>query len=253
MHNRINLVTVALIALLALALATGAASANRSIEVRGAERGVTASGKLTFNGSELAQSNEITCDITLLRTVTRTIPKISGTLFGKVTGVAIDRGETTRSPNCRHGESIVVVLDIIPLIELPTGPSGEILHPATHRELGRGVLLWDVSGAPAGLWKLIYDSFQGTLPAITGINFHIQGTQFKLRFQVPLFGLIECLYHGNAYGLIEIVRETITRGRAVLARTRLERVLGSGLCPPDGTFNTAVGLRVSPTLTIRLL
>jgi hypothetical protein len=246
---------VAILTVTVFALPAGTASASRSIEIRGAGRGITASGKVTFNGTTLEPSTEISCDITLLRTVTSAVPKTAGTQFGKLIGVAINRGAATTSPRCSHGSSIVEILDIIPLIEEPTGPNREVLHPATHRELGGGVLLYDLSPSPAGLWQLIYDSFQGSLPTITGVNIHMRGEQIKIRYQVPLFGLIECLYAGNVFGLIEIVRETgvVTRARSVLETTRLERVLGSGLCPERGTFSTPEGLRVSPTLTIRLV
>lgn len=238
MHKRIRPLFAALIAAFACSIAAGSASANRSIEVTGGPN-VLASGQLQIIGTEGGASLEITCDVTLHTTIARLVPKISGTLIGKITAISINRGGTTRSPGCRHGSFVREVHDILPL-------------NCTHRELGGNVLSWDCSGAPAGLWKLIYDSFQGTLPRIEGINGHIQGAQFNEVLLEPFGGTIECLYEGSIFGLIEIVRETgtITRGRAVRERTGLARIRGSGLCPARATFSSAA--TITPTLTILL-
>lgn len=135
-------------------------------------------------------------------------------------------------------------------------PIGPLIGPerlCTHRELGGGVLLWDCSRARPELWKLIFDGFQGTLPRIEGINFHVQRTQFKLIVLEIFGGTVECLYEGDVYGLI-VVRQpesTITSGRAVEGRTRLPRIRGSGLCPTRGTLSGEFTVR--PALTIRLI
>jgi hypothetical protein len=128
-----KLLFVLLTAALGLSLAAGGASANRSIEVRGGERGVSAEGRLRFE--TVSGGNAILCDVTLRRTITRLIPKIPGTLFGKVTGIAIDRGETTSSPHCGFASPLTGVIDIQPLI----GPE----RPCTHSENGRGILTYD--------------------------------------------------------------------------------------------------------------
>jgi hypothetical protein len=243
MHKRTKLLVTALLAVFVCSLAASSAYANRSIRIAGGPR-VQSESLLTFKGEGEGGAREITCDVTLLRTVAEVIPKTSGTLFGKVTGVAIDRGETARSPRCRNGGFIRLTHDIVPLI----GPERECLH---NREDGRGRLLWDCSRAEARLWKLIYDSFQGTLPRIEGINFHIQNVQFTIRILGPFGETQDCLYEGNGFGLIVVNADgTITRARAVEPTTRLPRIRGGGLCPARGSFTGSFLVR--PTLTITL-
>lgn len=240
MHKRTKMLLTALVAVFACSFGAGGASASRSIEVRGGAGGVQAESQLTFFGTEQNRALEVTCDITLLRTVASIIPKTTGTLFGKLTAIRINRGGTTRSPACGHGSFIREVHDVVPL-------------NCTHREAGGGVLVWDCTRAPAGLWKLRYRSFQGELPSINGINFWIQGTQFNLILLEPFGGTIECLYEGDSFGLITVTQpgSTITRAEAVTAATALARLRGSGLCPARGTFRGTFAVR--PTLTIRLL
>jgi hypothetical protein len=239
MRKAIRLLFVALIAALVCSLAAAGAGANRSIEVRGAERGVSISGRLKFIGTEGGAATEMICDVTLRRTLAPMIPKIAGTLMGKLTGLSISRGGTTRSPNCSHGSFIREVHDIVPL-------------GCTHSEAGGGVLTWNCSGAPASLWTLLYQSFQGTLPRITGVNATIHGAQFNLVLLEPFGGTVECLYEGEVWGLIS-VRETgtVTEARSVRELTALTRIRGSSICPARSTFEGS-GV-VSPTLTIRLI
>jgi hypothetical protein len=242
MHHHVRLLLVALAGALTLSLATGTASASRSIELRGGPR-VTAEGLLTFE--EGAGSFRIICLVALRRTITSRIPKTGGTLFGKLTGIAIDRGETVRSPSCEHDAFIRAVHDITPL-----AGAG---RPCRHAETAPGILTWDCSTAESRLWKLIYDSFQGTLPGISGINFHIQG--FRLKFVVlGAFGeTIECLYEGNVFGLFVVRAEgTIRDARLVKERTNLANIEGPRTCPGRGTLEIA-GLTLSPLLTIALL
>jgi hypothetical protein len=234
----------ALLAVSVLSFAVGSASANRTLEIRGGPA-VSAEGSLTFEST--AGGFEIICNVTLRRTVGSRIPKTSGTLFGKLTGITFDRGGagTERSPNCRHQPLVIrEVHDIIPLVGAG--------RPCTHSEDRRGRLTYDCSAAEARLWKLIYDSFQGTLPRITGINFHIQNVQFTLRVLEGFGAAQDCLYEGNAFGLIAVRTEgTITEGRAVRERTALPKISGPEACPPRGTLSG--GFRVTPTLTIALL
>jgi len=220
-----------------LALGASSASANRSIQVAGGP-GVQASARIQFLGTEGEPGREVTCDLTLLRTVSSSVPKTSGTQFGRVTAVMIDRGGTTRSPHCGHGSFIREIHDIIPL-------------ECTHSETGNGILRWDCSGARSERWRLIYDSFQGTLPGITGVNIHIAGEQLGFRLLEPFGGTIECLYEGNVFGLLNVTAGTVTRARAVRELTALARVSGSGICPARGSFSGEFAIR--PTLTIRLV
>jgi hypothetical protein len=223
----------------ACALASANSSASRSISTAGGP-GLSASGILTVGNEPGLELTQLSCDITLLRTITSAVPKAPGTLFGKVTGIAIDRG-TSERPHCRL-RGIRTLEDIRGL-------------PGPHRELGNGVLLWDLSRAEARLWVLVYDSFQGTLPRITGVNIHINNIQVLWEFTEGVFGQrFRCLYEGTVFGLIRITEATgvATGAEVVLAQTRLAgtTLAGSAQCPrvtASGTF------AIAPAVTIRLL
>lgn len=245
MRKRTILSLGGLFAVLVLSLATSGSSATRSIEVRGGP-GVSASGRLTWIDTNLSSSTQKICDVTLRRTISRVIPKTLGTLFGKVTGITIDRGGAGlgRSPNCMPSAFLREFHDIIPLIRPGV--------PCSHSEDARGRLTYDCSATEARQWKLIYDGFQGTLPRIDGINFHIQGRQINFVLLEMFGGTVNCLYEGNGFGLISVNADgTVTRARAVTERTALARIVGSGMCPARLTWRA--DLTVSPTLTIALL
>lgn len=166
----------------------------------------------------------------------RVVGKRAGNVFGKVTGVAIDRG-TFAAPHCRETGVRSVVIT-------PLTPSRA---PGRHRELGGGVLLFDVSGT-LELWNLVYDSFQGTLPSIRGINFHIEGAVLELAY-LTIVAEFSCLYRGGVLGLIAIERENVTS----LSFEGSELALFTGIaCPRTWSF---IGVRwaVAPRLVIRLL
>ena len=219
----------------------GSATASRSLELRGSEGGVASSGRITFSSAELSTSTQVTCDVTLLRTVVG-IQKRLGVSFGRVTGVAIDRGGS--GIHCRRGEALEEVNDIVPLSESET--------QGRHRELSSGILLYDVTGGRDESWSLIYDSFQGTLPLVIGFNIH-----FKLRVKLilrSLFTLFNCIIEGHVFGLVSITRETgvLSRGTLVLERTRIPRSERShAFCPAE---ETVVGtLNFAPVVTVRLV
>jgi hypothetical protein len=234
-----KLILASLVAAFALAIGVSTATALRSIQITNipAEE-VKAESVLTFGereaGGRLRPERQIICNVTLLRTISTLIPKRTGVLFGKVTGVAIDR-RSCRSP-IGGIEEIAVLLS-----------EGDA-NQATHRELGNRVLLYDLRPAPAENWKLIYDSFQGELPTITGLNFHIQNTFFRIRV------FFNCLFHGEAFGLIAIERATgtVTGASAVLGLTRLPRAY-EAFCPIANGTGTFSGNFSIPALRIRLL
>jgi hypothetical protein len=244
MRKGLRLTFALLAVLLALSLSAGQAAAHRSIQLNGGER-VHSSGTVTFGpetmGRLLAEQS-ITCDITILKTVARAFPKTPGTTFGKITGVAIDRGEP--APHCRAGAGIGTVLKVIPLI----GPG----RPGVHTEPGRGILLYDVSGSEAGLWRMIFDTFQGTLPRITSIDYHIAGAQILFE-GTEVFGRpLSCLYEGSMYKRMAIDETGQARIlRILLERTVLTRIVGGFPCP--ARLSVSGELTLTPTLTIRLL
>jgi hypothetical protein len=228
-YARILLATLAVASVVAMAAST--ATASNSIEVRGgAERGIGASGSLTFNGTELGANRNIIANVTLRGTLSTRIPKIERTLFGRVTGVAIE--------GARAGEGIPGFTLVIPLVEENTQA------PVTRE--GR-VLIYNVERAEARLWKFVYVSFLGRLPEISGILFYIEGTQFNIES-----GIGTGAYNGRAFGLIEIAAKRITGARPILERTILPRTRNI-FYPANGTFASGTRFAITPALTIELL
>jgi len=79
-------------------------------------------------------------------------------------------------------------------------------------------------------WHVRYESFEGTLPNITGINLLLEGASFL----ITEFG-VSCLYRGQARGTA--VREA---GGAITLRADPNRLIpkssGGILCPANGRF-----------------
>jgi hypothetical protein len=229
MRTNTRLLMAALTTVLVVALGASIATALRSIRVNNIRENeeVLASSRLTFGtregGGALPANSQIICDVTLLRTISTLIPKITGTLFGRITGIRI--GIQT----CRT--SLGTVERVQPLA----------LERAAARRLGEGggTEIYDMTteaggrATPAENWKLVFDGIQGRLPEIEGINFHITAVRFRLTISG-----VGCLWGRgeSAFGLIAVRRETsvITEARAVLERTSLARVEGGILCPAGG-------------------
>lgn len=227
------------VVMFALLLASSTASALSSIEIRGAEGGATASGPLTFSSGA---GREIICSVTLLRTISRAFPKIERILIGRITGVAIDYGER----HCRSTEAGWVINKIIAL----RNASRETLErDCPEIRAGSPIHLCDVSGSAAELWKLIYRSFTGTLPGITGINFDIGDVQFKIEFNPNVGFLLRCLYRGTISSRVEVEGGEIRRGSGSGTLTLFKDLLLG--CPREPTL--AGNLTVSPALRIALL
>jgi hypothetical protein len=236
MRTSLRLALALLVVTLVPSLGASTAAASRSIQLRGAERNTTSSGLVVVGNTQRLEQETISCDVTLLKTVTTAIPKVPGTRFGSVTGIAIDRG-TSGAPHCqiRGFESL---LDVIPL-------AGR--GPGIHRELGSGVLLYDVSGPTE--WDLLYDGFHGSLPEIASVDYHIR--QARLRIQLLFLGIPgECLFEGPWYKEIVVVRGTSTILTINLERTRFRTTEGSFFCLE---YTSSGQLRVRPTITITLL
>jgi hypothetical protein len=237
MRIRAHLALAALLGAVVLLTAAGTATASRSTELRAPEEPVKFSGQLTFNGSELEAVKGITCDVTLLRTILRSIPKIPGTSFGRITSIALDRG-TEAEPHCASTQ---------PFLGLEfLQESGRAAPTSEDR---RGTIISDLSRSPGALWRLIYDGFQGTLPEISGFSYHIPGFSFQWRVFNGII-LIECLYEGNIFGLLTISRRVVTSNEHFLERTRLLRRSGSAFCPMNATFGGTIR---PPSITIALL
>lgn len=242
MHRHIRHLVVGLAAALALACSAAAAPASRSIQLRGAVENVHSEGSVTFDNEELlGTSLSIICDVTLLRTLASRIPKVLGTQFGKVTGLAIDRGEA-RDHHCAHGNLWGRLLGITPL----TGSE----RPGTHRELGRGVLLYDVSSSTA--WGVLYDGFGGTLPEISSLRLHIQNVQLSVEYIHPgTLELYRCLYSGDLPAAFGVERRVFT-GLNLSLSALSKSARNHPLCFHTRLTTWATTFR-TPALTIELL
>lgn len=214
-----------LIVVFAVSLLTASAYALRAIAVAPAGA-VNVEGTLVFGENELR--NTITCNVTLLRTIERMIPKVRGAIIGKVTGVAID------IPGCR-GIGIIE-----PRIEAVIA-----LRQSTERlevnslcaELGGGRKLCVTTGGEPRLWNLVYETFLGALPNITGILFQIERTQLKFQFRA-LGARSSCLYEGNVFALVAIAAGATGAVRILLELTRLGlHALLEGACPVPGRLS----------------
>lgn len=246
MHTLPRFRTTALLVILAIVALASTANALRSISVTNASGNVSASGQLKFgDAARLDPRTEITCEVTLLRTIARAIAKREGAKIGKITGVAI-----SDPARCRHGEDIREVVDIRALRQ-----STERLETnANCRELGGRVTLCDLSGpTPAERWDLIYRAFLGTLPDIRGIQFRVSRTAFKIRFVARTFSIRHtCLWEGDVEALVSAERGVATTGSILLSSTILNliRRLEGVVCPDPASFGGTFTLNPAVTITL---
>jgi hypothetical protein len=240
MALHIKVLLLALAAMTAMLLITSPAMALRSIGIEG-ERTVRAEGNLKFapanEREQLTVEQEITCEVTLLRTINASIAKRAGAVMGKITGVRID------VPRCRSG-TLIRVSGVIALKEM-TG----LVSECSPAEL-LTVRLCVTTGGTAGLWELTYNTFLGTLPNITGILFTIQRVQVKLLIVDSVFRITSvCAYEGNVAALSELREGRLTGASILLRETSLvARRLSGVTCPSpiriSGNFGIANGPRL---------
>ena len=201
MKNRAGLLLAGLSATILLAFAVSTASALRSISIVG-ETTATAQGRISFIGG----GSTLECNITLVRTLSRSIPKTAGILLGAIIDIRI----ALREAGCRSSAGTLTAFTIL--------------------GLGTGEL-----------WRLFYESFDGTLPNITAINKIIKNWLWSDTITVPIFGSITCLYEEEEGRRGGQAKESLTReGRLEKFRigaNRSSRVRGSGLCPERGELS----------------
>jgi len=198
--TRTKVLMAALTAALLLSLGAGTAAALRSLSVVGETTVTLNSRRLTFeNGSS------IICEVTMIKTISRVIPKRFPILIGGVRDI--------RTASC-------------------TSPLGT---PAPPRFLNLNT---------ATDWRIIADGFQGRLPGIEGLRARIEKshTLFEIR---TFLGTVNCLYSGEIDGLVHIspttgkveFLETIRVDNLILDNAN---GLNSGSCGATGHF-TATG------------
>ncbi|HZV73419.1 MAG TPA: hypothetical protein VFF79_06865 [Conexibacter sp.] len=203
----------ALSAAVMLAALVGTASANRLSVSESTLRAVWPE-ESKLNFSNTAGGLEISCSVTLEGSFhSRSIVKTRGSLIGYIT-----RAIVGPVANC-------------------------VKNNVTNVQVLTASLPWHVR----------YDSFTGTLPAITGVRLQLVGAAFLL----TAFGA-SCLYRSTpeqpAFGIAN--REAGGTITGLQAENGSEIPLASGgiLCPASGTFNgTATRVtKLGETATIRL-
>ncbi|HYV17043.1 MAG TPA: hypothetical protein VE972_13605 [Conexibacter sp.] len=198
MHNRITLLTAALTAALALSFGAGAAAALRSLSLTGETMLTLNSKAFTFRSS----FSEIICEVTMVKTLVRAIPKVEGTTIGAVTEVRFN------IPSCRIRGTGVERVNSIQVLRVGVAEN----------------------------WRLFYKSILGTLPRITGAIVNIANSHILLDLTV-FGGNVRCLYDGE----IAVLARLDATGRIVslesIGRERLEKERESnGLCSQRGNL-----------------
>jgi hypothetical protein len=160
---------------------------------------LSGSSSQTLSGRVTLQSElaEVICDTTLVAAMERATEKVAEEDIGRTTEV--------RTASCRSSVGTFRAISFL------------------------GV------GSATSLWTLLYQSFLGTLPTVTGIAVTLE--QIQALVELSVFATSSCLYAGNV-GLLATVE-----GRGSLERLRtsgrtevaLSRTL-AGICPESGRF-----------------
>jgi len=211
---------VAITAAAILAAAVGTASANRlSISNRNIRVVWT---PLSFNAGASAL---VRCNVTLEGSFhSNTIAKVARALIGHISRANVARPCAAGTAWAYNGSEVNEVLGGTLASSLP--------------------------------WHLTYESFEGTLPNITGVHLLLTGARFLLRATV--FGVtLLCNYttgaSGNAAGIAQISGGVVTGLRA--DERREIRSESGGLCPAGNFSGTGAATLLGTTtaLTIRLI
>lgn len=219
MHTRTKLVLAALTAALAMGLVSGTAAALRSLSIEGPTTLTLNARAISFKAGEV----EVICETTLVKTVSRQIPKTEGVLIGRITEVIVN------VPTCSGGLGVTRVRNVTIL-----------------------------GTAEATGWRLFYKSIGGTLPRIREATIRIENSQTLFEVET-IFGNVNCLYRGFIEGSAAVNETTGVVGKLRSIRReelRLTGTLSSALCERTGGF-TATGangeLVPLQTTTLRLL
>jgi len=191
MRGRSKVLLAVLAAVLALSMATGAATALRSISVNPGGAITAIARALTFTAS----GQSIICEVVLTGEIQRAIPKTAGALVGRITAVEIQR---RRPETCTKTAGLRVITNITAELTLP--------------------------------WHIRYQAILGTLPRITGILLIVLRTGFLLDFTDILARNFRCLYEPDLGVLGEVVAGKVSSLR-ILRQVLTGRELPGGRCP----------------------
>jgi hypothetical protein len=199
MPTRSKLLLTALLAALAMATAASAASA-RSLELAEAQDQRFTAAWTPISFIALGGLIQIRCNVTLRGSFhTRTSAKMRGSLAGYVTSATITRP-------CTGGEVWILNGTERPTNTLP--------------------------------WHIIYDSFRGTLPLITGIRTALVGSSWLI-----IAGGNQCLYNSTsaspAFGVINITSGTgVATGVTAENESRIPlNATLAGICPASASVS----------------
>lgn len=202
------------LAILSLAILTGAASANRSLAIEGTNP-ITASGRSVFRSSFI----NVSCNLTLRGSITRsTVAKSAARTSAGVFAV-ITEGRTNPERNCT--DNLFGTRD-----------------SAT------------VNNTNANPIRLQYAIFLGTLPNINGVLVEALNADFTL--ELPGFGA-RCRFVGTDGGLFSETggRQAFNQARFLESIAIPGAAENREPCPASGSLQSTVS--VSPAIRIRLL
>lgn len=200
---------------------TGSAFGSRGIGLERVAEGetISGSGSVTFEEGEFFRFRRIICTVTLDARVRVLVLKASADRTEGKIG-EITAGRTAGCSDSTGGAAAATVL-----AEATT--NGE-RHP----------------------FPMIYHSFLGTLPEISGVLVNTNNSAFLLEDREA--GFTSCLYEGTQGFLFEVARRVTSRGR-FLSENRIPLIRASSeSCPRNGrlsgslTFNRTIGIILLP-------
>lgn len=200
MTARIRVLIAAMVAVLALSLAVGTASALRSLSIHGPQT-------LVLNGIARFSSEFaiITCNTTITKTISRVIPKITGILVGKVTRV--DFPATKPEANCRSSVGRLTNIEV------------------------RGLEREEFS-------RILLAGILGTLPEITGILLLV--SRFRASFTTEISGRCGYEAPAAGLPVLAALDAAGNIGDLVLERNAAVRLEGGIFCPRTGELNATL-------------
>jgi hypothetical protein len=209
MRRHIKIQMAALAAALTLTTLASTADALRSLSIENAAGGNTLAlnGVVTFEGLERG-SFRISCPTTIVKTISRSFPKTSLVLIGRVTDFR------TAEPDEERCKSTVGTLVRIRTLNI----------------------------AEPGQWRMFYDSFEGTLPVIRSLLIRLDSIQIRFDIRIPILGTIDCLYEDveNTIGMVARVEGSGAVERLLTQSNTLFGRGNAGGCPERLEFQAAL-------------
>ena len=180
MNRRMKFLLTALSAALLIAIGAGTAPALRSLRLEG-ERSLTLQGRFTAIIGEIT----IRCNVTIRKTYTPIFPKTERTVIGHIIEYILPAPETCELAGARR---LLLI-----------------------NKIGIGV---------EERWRIVYKTFLGTLPEITGILFEWQRIEKEFEIEENGGANLFCIYNNEGIAgslglLARVVRGVIERLRTL--------------------------------------